>query len=170
MCPMTMHHLASYWRAHLHHLCHLGHLRTEQQLKLRHQQQSAVLVEEGPHPCKKVNNCIVRASKDEPFNLEASDAKFCADIPYQPIELNLFGWVLLHLLIIVLRILIIANAHELLVFIGSRKNESRNTKGIFWWYFGWIWRCAFEFEGVDANRDRSNETVVKFLVEFFVSG
>jgi hypothetical protein len=105
-----------------------------------------------------------------PFYLESRHTGFRANIPHQLLELNDLRGTLLHLLIIVFRVLVVPDPHELLVFVRSSEDESGHTQDIFGGDLGWVDGSAFEFERINPHRYGSDEAIVEFLVKVFLSG
>ena len=56
-----------------------------------------------------------------------------------------------------------------MLFVATRENESSDTENVFWGDFGWVGSRALELECIDSDGNGTNETVVEFLVKFFVS-
>ena len=75
-----------------------------------------------------------------------------------------------HLFVVILGVLIVSDAHELLVLVGASENKGSNAEDVFWRDLRWVGGRAFELERVHTSGDGTDQTIIKLLIELLVSG
>jgi len=106
-----------------------------------------------------------------PLDLESRYPRLSADISHQTLKDDWFWlWLgLLHLVIVVFGVLVVPDAHKLLVLVRTGEDERCDAEDVFLGDFGRVRWGPFEFERVDADGDGSDETVVELLVKLLVA-
>ncbi len=110
-----------------------------------------------------------RSQRNSPLDLEARHPRLLVDIAHKTLETNGLRQRLLHLLVVVLRVLIIPDAHELLLLVRPGEDERGDAQRVLGWDLGRVGRGALELERVDAGGDGPDEAVVELLVELLVA-
>lgn len=104
-----------------------------------------------------------------PLYLEPRHPGLRVDVPHEAVKLDRVRRARLHLLVVVLRVLVVAHAHELLLLVRAREDERRDAEHVLRRDLARLRRAALELERVHARGHRPDEAVVELLVELLVA-
>lgn len=99
-----------------------------------------------------------------PFDHKPGDFRLGCQLSGEQVEPDDRRRVLVQLRGIVFGVLVVANAHELLVLIRRCEDDGGHAEDVSSGDFVWLRSRRFEFERVDTDWDGADHAVVEFLV------